>query len=54
VHKADHTYTKVDISPCIKESWPREAAVEDLTDRLILLLLEDCVGNTLRISAYGQ
>ena len=49
-----YTYTKVDISHSIKKCCPREAAIEDLADRLVLFFLEDCIGNTLLVSANRQ
>jgi len=48
------TYAKVDISDRIKERRPREAAVEHLTDGLVLFLLKDCVRDTLFVSTVCQ
>ena len=48
------TYTKIDISHRIKKGCPRKAAVEHLTDRLILFLLEDCIRNVLLVSVDCQ
>jgi hypothetical protein len=44
------TYTKVDVGNCIKERRPREAAVKDLANGLVLFLLKDCVRYALRVS----
>jgi hypothetical protein len=47
-------YTKVDIGRSIKERRPREAAVEDLANGLVLFLLKDCIGHALRVSTGCQ
>lgn len=49
-----YTYTKVNVSDSIKKSCPREAAIEDLANRLVLFLLEDCIRNALLVSANRQ
>jgi hypothetical protein len=48
------TYTKVDVGNCIKERRPREAAVKDLANGLVLFLLKDCVRYALRVSTGRQ
>jgi hypothetical protein len=47
-------YTKVDIGSSVNESRPREAAVEDLADGLVIFLLKDCVRYALRVSTNRQ
>ena len=49
-----YTYTKVNVSDSIKKSCPREAAIEDLANRLVLFLLEDCIRNALLVAANRQ
>jgi hypothetical protein len=49
-----YTYTKIDVSDSVKKCCPREAAIEDLADRLVLFLLEDCIRNALLVSASRQ
>jgi hypothetical protein len=48
------THAKVDIGNSVKEGSPREAAVKDLANGLVLFLLEDCIGNALRVSTGHQ
>jgi len=49
-----NTHAKVDIGDRIKERRPREAAVEDLANGLVFLLLEDCIRDALLVSAARQ
>lgn len=48
------THAKVDISDCVKKGRPREAAVENLTDRLVLFFFKDGVRYALLVSAARQ
>lgn len=44
------TYTEVNISHSIDECRPRETAIEHLTNRLVLLLLKNCIRDARLVS----